>query len=141
MHQKTMLAIAMMAAAVGLAGATAHAASRQASPPHLTAYGRLVWNFEGVAAQAAGSAFLCEQTSPTRTFNYTRKACSLPNSNISPWQPVFTLHKSSLFTLSSSAPPDLGNVAPLQVMGRWIRCTSTTWLVMTSVGMWECTSA
>jgi hypothetical protein len=141
MRHKAMLAIAMMAAAIGVAGATAQASTRQAPPAHLTAYGRLVWNFEGVAAQAAGSAFLCEQTSPTRTFNYTRKACSLPNSDISPWQPVFALHKSSSFTLSSSAPPDLGNVAPLQVMGRWIRCTPTTWLVMTGVGIWECTGA
>lgn len=140
MRRKVMVAAAVLGGAVGLA-TTAQGARSQAAPPHLTPYGRLVWNFEGTATQAAGTAYLCEQTSPNLTFNYTRKACRLPNADINPWQPVFARHTNSTFTLSTSAPPDLGNVAPLQVMGRWIRCTSATWLVMTGVGIWECTGA
>jgi hypothetical protein len=140
MRRMSGVVIAARAATVGIAVA-AHAAPKQGPPPGLTAYGRMVWNFEGVATQAAGSAYLCEQTSPNRTFNFTRKTCGLPNADINPWQPVFARHPNSTFTLSAIRPPDLGNVAPLQVIGRWVRCTNTTWLVMTGVGIWECTGA
>jgi hypothetical protein len=138
---KTTLTVAMVAAAIGVAGAAARTSTKHGPPAHLTAYGQLVWNFEGVAAQAAGSPFLCEQTSPNPTFNYTHKACSLPNADFRPWQPVFARHTTSSFMLSTDRPPDLGNVAPLQVMGRWIKCTSTTWLAMNGIGIWECTGA
>jgi hypothetical protein len=139
MRRMTGLVLIVLAGTV-VGGVAAQGAPKQ-TPPHLTPYGRLVWNFEGVAAQAAGSAYLCEHVSPNPTFNYTRKACGLPNAEISPWQPVFVRHTSSSFTLSATAPPDLGNVAPLQVMGRWIRCTNTTWLAMNGVGSWECAGA
>lgn len=50
------LVVAVAAVALVVAVA-AYGAPKQGPSPGLTAYGRLVWNFEGVAAQTAGSAF------------------------------------------------------------------------------------
>jgi hypothetical protein len=132
---------AVLAGAVGLAVPANAAAALRASPPPsgLSAYGRLAWNFEGLLRSTLGSAYACEQTSPSYTFNFTRQACDLAQANRISWQPIFAPHSASLFTLSTSAPPDLGNVGVIRIAGRWVRCgAGNAWLIITGGGSMLC---
>jgi hypothetical protein len=131
-------AIAAAAAFPAMAGS-----SRGATPPRgLTMYGRIVWNFEGLLRQQLGSAHACEaasaQTGPS--LNWTRAACNRANAYRINWQPVFARHSATTFAVTSSAPPNLGNVAPIRIAGRYVRCSTTAWLVENNTGGWLCLS-
>jgi hypothetical protein len=142
----SVLAAGAMFAGVTVLVVTANASSMRhatAPPPGLSSYGRIAWNFEGLLWRTLGTADGCEQTSPTFTFNWTHAACNLPQSNRIAWQQIFAHHTASMFTLSTSAPPDLGNVAPIRIAGRWVRCGASTvnnWLIITGGGSWFCST-
>jgi hypothetical protein len=113
---------------------------REATPRGLTGYGRIVWNFEGLLRQWLGTPYACEaasaQTGPS--LNWTRSACKRANAYRIDWQPVFAPHSATTFVATGSPPPVLGNVAPIRIAGRYVRCSAATWLVENNTGGWLC---
>jgi hypothetical protein len=133
-------AVVCVAAAAALVLAPTAGSGSEAPPHGLTTYGRLVWNFEGLLRQQLGSAYACEaasaQTGPS--LNWTRAACKRANAYRIDWQPVFARHSVTAFATTSSPPPNLGNVAPVRIAARYVRCSSTAWLVENNTGGWLC---
>jgi hypothetical protein len=134
--------ILVIAAAAALALPATAGSQREANPRGLTAYGRIVWNFEGLLRQMLGSPYACQaasaQTGPSP--NWTRSACGRANAYRIDWQPVFVRHSASTFTATTTSPPNLGNVAPIRIAGRYVRCSAATWLVENNTGGWLCTA-
>ena len=134
--------LCVVTAATALAWSPAAGSAREAVPNGLTAYGRIVWNFEGLLRQRLGTANACEaasaQTGPS--LNWTRSACNRANAYRIDWHPVFARHSATMFAATSSPPPNLGNVAPIRIAGRYVRCSSAAWLVENNTGGWLCAS-
>jgi hypothetical protein len=72
------------------------------------------------------------------TQNWTRSACNRATAYQVPWQPVFLGHNGTSFSLTTVKPPSLGNVVPLRIAGRYVRCSAIAWLVENNSGGWLC---
>jgi hypothetical protein len=132
--------LAAMAFAASMVTSSVASTKKSATtPPGLTAYGRLVWNFDGLLRQTLGTSAACEDASkgyPSQ--NWTRSACKKAAADQIDWQPVFTHPVGTTFATSASPPPNIGNVAPIRIAGLFVRCTTRTWLVEFSGGQWGC---
>lgn len=134
------LLAAALALTLGLLAATAGASHRESRPPAgLSRYGRIVWNFEGLLRRTLGTTHVCRQLQAPP--DWTRKACThLALADLVPWQAVFQPHTATAYTLSRRPPPKLGNVAPVEIAGRFVRCKSPgRWLVVSGDDLMECT--
>ncbi len=106
-------------------------------PPGLTATGRLTWNFEALVNDVFGPRrHVCEGTDG----NVSPAVCARPLSDELPYLRIFVRAARSSFRRTSAAPPDLGNVVPLRVGGRYVLCGSRKWLVRARPGL-MCKSA
>jgi hypothetical protein len=120
--------------------ALAFANDARATPPRgLTAYGRIAWNFEALARATFGTPDLCARFERP-TLDFTRALCS---SNVALadqviYDPIFANAKGSAFALTGTPPGGIGNVAYIQIAGRYVLCAAGVWLAETSTGSWEC---
>jgi hypothetical protein len=133
---------AAIVVAVGVAAASGGRHDR--APSNLTAYGRLVWNFEGLLRRTVGTAAACEAANGARggpSLNWTRSACSRAEAYKIGWQPVFGAHSTTTYTLTTALPSNLGNVILIRIRGRYIHCGEASWLVETNGGGWFCLHA
>lgn len=136
--------LALLIGALMTPTATASGTRASAPPPHLSAYGQLVSNFEGLLTRTLGSPNACQavvHNFPSQ--NWTLSACRLAAANQLDWQAVFARHSMTAFATSAIRPPKYGtmswpNVAPIRIAGLYVRCSSKMWLVENSVGSWLC---
>jgi hypothetical protein len=140
--RRTAVAAAVAAAALVLPAASSGNAAPLGPPAGLTAYGRILWNFEALARARYGTAYVCSDNRRTGLLDYTARLClTLANAYQDVHNPVFRNARSSQFRLTTGAPNQnvIGNVAPIMMGDEYILCAARSWLAENSLGTWVCT--
>jgi len=129
----SLLALALALVAVLMFGSGGASAGSSALPPGLTSHGRLIWQFEALLHDTDGPAPVCE--GPHHIVNFVTYPCA-PLADYNAYQFTFLHARHSAFTRTATRPPvRLGNVLPVRVGGRYVRCSRKSWLVMLGSGI------
>lgn len=119
----------MVVALVGLALAIAASGGKSAAtgPPRgLTQYGRLVWQLEALVHDTIGFGGACV-VYRTGSIEPARRCRNLSLAEAGDWDVVFARARHSAFRLTP-ARPDLGNVLPVKIRGRFVSCGGNRYL-------------
>jgi len=120
------LAIMFLIASVG-----AMAGADGTPPKQLTSHGRLVWEFEALLRDTFGRTPVCEGPSYGQ---FVTRPCS-PLATYNAYEFTFADARGSAFARASHRPTGLGNVVPVRVGGRFVRCGPSRWLVLLGSGV------
>lgn len=116
------LLVAVAVASVASASAATARVGATKPPAGLTASGRAVWQFEGLLTATFGTRPVCANTN---TWNFTPRACALPNAFRLRWTFIFKRHRQTTYSLVADiADPFAGANAfrSVRVRGAYVRC-------------------
>lgn len=129
-----LLALAATAAGIAVAvrssGGPSGPGTTSGSPIHLSAQGRLLWQFEGLLRETFGSRPLCARIT-SASDNFSAGVCS-PLALYSPYWYSFTDARRSRFHVSDKVASNFGNYpVPVLINGRSVACnwTETKFLI------------
>lgn len=133
--------VVWITAAACLASLGSPAIANAGPPPGLSAYGRLVWNFEALAKDYYGTSSVCRKPGSYDDFSIT--ACGGGTSGIAGirfYFPVFAKARRSEFKLTGRPPDFTSNIAAVMLGSGYILCSPGRWLAYTQTGEWLCAS-